>query len=538
MRALPRHLEGPLRYAEVHGLPMGARFSRLWQPWPEICLDLPWRAMRGEAVPLLAAWADAHRFPLRLCEVELTLASPSGQLSTRRQAMDLRLEEVVGGQVLLELELEEPGLWQLWADVRVERLPGPHGVAGQTLRFRNQLLPAMPEEPLLVRVDAHPMPRLPGLAHGDPHVHSSATRDMIEFGPPPELLRRAARTLDLDWFALTDHSYDLDDDPRDWHAHDPSLPVWEAQQDWIRAAAASPGPFVLPGEECSVGGVGGGILHLLLLAARRFWPGSADGGEGWRPRRPEWRLPALMEALRDSGSLAVSAHTGERPGLGERLLLRRRSWRAADMPFVQGHQILSGGLGGAFRHGLDLWRQELAQGRMAPILAGGDSHGHFSLGRSVRIPGRSLVWGRQQLFGRYRSAVLLGEGESLRPVADLGQDRRGARLVEELAGGRVLLTDGPLLHAVSGGGHPVLGGPLMGQRPWLHARLHADAGPLLWLRLWGGGPGGELLLQEWRGVSQDGLEPFPVDWQRWRWLRAELRQKDAMALSNAWWPCP
>ncbi len=537
MRALPRHLEGPARYAELHGLPMGSRFSRLWQPWPELYLDLPWRVTRGKPVPLLAAWADANQFPIRLCEVELSLASPRGVLQTRRQELDLRLVEVVGGQVLLELELDEPGLWQLWADVRVERLPGAHGVAGQSLRFRNQLAPGLPEEPLQVRVDAHPMPRLPGMVQGDPHVHSSATRDMIEFGPPPELLRHAATTLDLDWFALTDHSYDLDDDPLDWHRRHPELPVWEAQQAWIRHSATTNGPFVLPGEECSVGGVGGGLLHLLILAADRFWPGSADGGEGWRPRRAEWRLPALMEALRETGSLALSAHTGEHPGPGERLLLGRRAWRGPDMALVQGHQILSGGLGGAFRHGLALWGKELAQGRMSPIVAGGDSHGHFSLGRSIRVPGRSLSWGRHQLFGRYRSSVLLDEGESLAPTAQ-GPDRRGQRLVEEMAGARVMLGDGPLLHAVSGGGHPVLGGPLGGSRPWLHARLHQDAGALRWLRLWGMGSHGEELVKEWRQLSEDGLEAFPADWQRWRCLRAELRQADGFAMTNAWWPSP
>jgi len=533
----PRHLSGNPCYAELHGAPLGKRCSRLWQPWPSCYLDLPWRVTLGKRIPLLAAWSGAHRFPLRLCEVQLTLADPGGVLHHQRHDLSVDLRGVVGGQVLLDLQLDQPGLWQVWADVRAERLPGPHGATGMGVRFRNHLAPFLPEEPLQVRVDRQGPPRLPGMVQGDPHVHSSATRDMVEFGPPPHLLREAARSLDLDWFALTDHSYDLDDDPVDWHRNDPALPVWKAQQEWIRQAAVSQGPFVLAGEECSVGGVGGGILHLLLLAPTRFWPGGADGGEGWRPRRPEWRLPALMEALQDSGTLAVSAHTGERPGAGERWLLRRRAWKGRDMALVQGHQILSGGVGAAFQAGLDLWRGELAQGRFSPILAGGDSHGHFSLGRSVRVPALSLGWGRGQLFGRYRSAVLLQEGESL-ALEGNGEDRRSARLVEELASGRVLLGDGPLLHAVSGGGHPVLGGPLGGSRPWLRMEQHTAAGPLRSLRLFGGDGDGERLVHEWSDLPQEAMLPFPADWQRWRWLRAELRQAQGFAMSNAWWPAP
>jgi hypothetical protein len=385
-------------------------------------------------------------------------------------------------------------------------------------------------------VDACSLPRLPGLALGDPHVHSSGTRDMIEFGPPPALLRAAARAVELDWFALTDHSYDLDDAPDDWRRRDPALPAWRAQQDWLAAAARWPGPFVMAGEECSVGGLGGGVLHLLLLNPDRFWPGSADGGESWLPRRPEWRLPALLEALRGTGCLPVSAHTGELPGAGERLLLNRRAWRAGDVALLSAHQVLSGGLGEAFRCGRRLWLEQLGQGRETAILAGGDSHGHFSLGRSVRVPGLSLGWGRGQLFGRYRSAVLLEDDAAARldPPPPGVPDLRSALLVEELAAGRVLLTDGPLLWFAEAGGAPCLGGALPradGLR--LCLRTHADAGPLRWVRLHGGGPAGEALLGEWQGLGPEAELPLDPSWRRCRWLRAEARQADGFAMTNA-----
>lgn len=527
----------PPRYAELHDAPLGRGLSRLWQPWPEIYLDLPWRVTLGRPLPLLLAWADAHRFPVRLLELEIILASPHGRLTRRRLELDLRLESPLGGAIPLELgaELDEPGLWQAWVDGRVERLPGGPGAVGQGLRFRNQLARVFPEEPLCTRVDALPPPVLPGLVRGDPHTHSSGTRDMVEFGPPPELLRAAARALELDWFALTDHSYDLDDATDDWRRRDPALPAWQAQQAWLREAAACPGPFALAGEECSVGGLGGGILHLLLLQPDTFYAGSADGGESYLPRRPEWRLPALLEALRDSGCLPVSAHTGERPGAGERLLLRRRAWRADDMRLLAAHQILSGGTGADFAAGRGLWRGLLAEGRDTAILAGGDSHGHFSLGRSVQVPGFSVGWGRGQLFGRYCSAVCLeGGSQTLLPPAPGAADTRAARLLAELEAGRCLLGDGPLLWFEDEQGARHLGGELpRGSRLTLHARPHPAGGPLRSLRLWAGSATGEILLGEWVPDSDDPAFALAPAAPSCLWVRAELRQQGAFAMTNA-----
>jgi hypothetical protein len=520
------------QYAELHYAPWGRALSRLWQPWPEIYLDLPWRVRAGRPLPLLLAWADAHRYPVLLRELALTWLSPRGELRRDRLACDLRVESALGGALPLETALEEPGLWQCWVDALVERLPGSAGAAGQTLRFRNQLTARLPEEPLQVRVDAEPLPLLPGLLRGDPHAHASGTRDMIEFGPPPELLRAAAGALELDWFALTDHSYDLDDASDCWRRRDPALPAWRAQQDWLRAAAATPGPFVLPGEECSAGGLGGGVLHLLLLDPDRFYAGSADGGESLLPRRPEWRLPALLEALRGTGCLPVSAHTGESPGPAERVLLRRRAWREADLDLLGAHQILSGGLGGPFAAGRALWLEQLRRGRAAAILAGGDSHGHFSLARRLQLPGLALSWNREGLFGRYCSAVRLeGGAEALAPAAG---GARSGRLLAELAAGRCLLGDGPLLAFEDEAGGLHWGGALPSPRRLaLRAWTLPAGGPLLNLRLFGGGYGGEELLGEWREGGVELSLPLDESWLGRRWLRAELRQRDAFAMTNA-----
>jgi hypothetical protein len=523
------------RYPELHYAPLGRRLSRLWQPWPELFLDLPWRVDAGRPLPLLAVWADARRFPVRLLRLELTLVSPRGQVERRAADLDLRLDGQVGGAVLERLVLEGAGLWQVWADVELERLPGGVGVAGQRLRFRNQLAPGLPEDPLTCRVDAAPPPRLPGLVACDIHVHSSATRDMVEFGPPPDLLREAAAVLGVDAFALTDHSYDLDDAPDDWSRNDPSLPVWHAQQEWIRAANATPGPFVLDGEECSVGGDAGGVLHLLLLHPPQFVAGSADGGEGVWPRRPEWRLSGLLEALEGSGCLPVAAHSAEVPGRSERWLLRRRAWSADELRRVPALQALSGGRGPWRDDALAGWVDCLRAGGRPTLLAGSDSHGAFSLDRRVRRPLWRLEQDAGRRFGDGVSHVLL-PAPALSPPAG-GADPRAALLLDEMRAGRVMTGNGPLLAFVDAAERVALGGPVAGGGALrLRAWLPEACGPAGTLRVLAGSTDGERerLVVEIQGPSREIVLKDP--WSRASWLRAELRMPGGWACTGALLP--
>jgi hypothetical protein len=494
-----------LRYAELHYAPFGKGLSRLWQPWPEVYLDIPHRVTLGQPLPLLAAWADAHRFPCTLESFSCQLVSPSGRIL--HKALDeigsIPLDERQGGAVLTQFELDEAGEWQIWVDAQARSLSG-------TQRFRNQLAKAFEGEwPLIVRVESEPLPRMEGLMAGDPHVHSAGTFDMIEFGPPPDLLLAAARALELDWFALTDHSYDLDDALDDVRRQDPALPRWQAQQDWIRTRNPETDPLVIPGEELSIEGLGGGILHLLLLAPDQFYFGSADGGESALRRKSEWQLPALLERLRDTGCLPVSAHTCEEPGLGERLVLGRRRWEAADMRLLSCQQILSAAANQDFRDGLGISLDLMRQGLSQSWLAGNDSHGHFSIGRSIRWPGRSVSQGRGQLFGRFRSMVLA------RP----DQDRLQQAVLEECAAGRVLLSTGPLLSFEDHSGQRAFGGAWQGAGELeLQARLTAHQ-PEGFLRVFREDQGQEKLIFE-QPVSRDAT--LKLEMPTRGWLRAEL----------------
>jgi hypothetical protein len=538
MKACPPQLGQPLpapHYAELHFAPQGRRLSRLWQPWPEIYLDLPWRVEAGDRAPLLLVAADAARWPVDLLGWRVSWLDPRGRLGTLELPGGQQLSGQVDGVVIGELPVDEPGSWEVWIDGVARRRGG-----GAEIHFRNQLARGFAEEPLRLRVDPGPLPGAPGRLRGDPHVHSTGTRDMIEFGPPPELLRRAAQALGLGWFALTDHSYDLDDASDSCWRSDPALPRWREQQAWITASREGTGAFVLPGEECSVGAPGGGVLHLLLLAPPRFVEGAADSGERLLPGRSRWPLAELLADLRDSGCLPVAAHTGERPSRGERLLLRRRAWTAPALAALPAQQAISGGLGASWERGRALWIQSLRTGARPALLAGSDSHGHFSLARSLRVPGWSVETRRRGLFGRYTSAPLLPpEAAAALPAGGLSLAEAGRLqeiLLAALASGDVLCGDGPLVGFRGAAGDWRCGGPCDSFSGWRLAwEAATGAGALRELRLFGGDAGGERLLGTWTPDAAAGERGLPASAGGCDWLRAELLQADGWGSTGAFW---
>ena len=68
-----------LAYAEIH-----YRFpflpSRLYHKEPEIIFDLPFRARLNESVPLFLFVKDAHKFPIKLIELNVEISDSHGNL--------------------------------------------------------------------------------------------------------------------------------------------------------------------------------------------------------------------------------------------------------------------------------------------------------------------------------------------------------------------------------------------------------------------------------------------------------------------------
>lgn len=121
---------------------------------------------------------------------------------------------------------------------------------------------------------------------GDAHFHTFYSDNFVEFGAPVEASAEAAKTIGLDWFAVTDHSFDLDSDEgkidiKDalrGNTHDEKVKWAEYKAD---CAAVDSDVKCLLGEEVSVVNSRGRYVHLLGYNLENLdWAVPGEGGGG------------------------------------------------------------------------------------------------------------------------------------------------------------------------------------------------------------------------------------------------------------------
>jgi histidinol phosphatase-like PHP family hydrolase len=270
--------------------------------------------------------------------------------------------------------------------------------------------------------------------HGELHCHTDATSDQVEFGAPVEAMVELAKAQGLNFFAATDHSYDLDDLPENYLKNDSSLRKWHDLRERIKQCNVQNQDFVIiPGEEVSAGNSRRRNVHFLIFNSFRFFPGSGDSAERWFRTEPEMSITEILDQLGDE-ALAFAAHPEVPAPFLEWLLLRRGKWQWPDYqhPRLNGLQIWNGALEG-MEEGLARWRELLLAGKNLFIIAGDDAHGNFNRFRQVGIPHLRMREHHWHLFGRTRTAVLVDDQVSL------------SSLMAALRKGRACITTGPLV---------------------------------------------------------------------------------------------
>lgn len=391
----------PWLYAEIHyrfkGVP-----SRLFKPEPEIIADVPHRLEPEAPLPILLIIKDAKRFPIRLRRVTADITDAAGRhyhavLLREPKALDdyywWRLEKVA-------LPSNMTGRLSVNVILKYETR------RGRLKRAVNDNYRGMSHAPLLTYAATEPLPSLSGYISGDVHYHTDGTDDQVEFGAPLAATAAMAQAIGLQFFAATDHSYDIDDLPENYLQNDPQLQRWHTQRrdiaDWN---AQRNGVIILPGEEVSCANHRGRNVHFLILGHSRFLPGSGDGAERWFRTRPELSIEEILEQL-DDGAAAFAAHPSIQTPLLEWVLLRRGRWHREDClsPRLDGLQIWNGRQDG-MAEGLRTWRDILLSGRRLALAAGNDAHGNFSRFRQVGFPFLLMREHRLHLFGRARTVV-------------------------------------------------------------------------------------------------------------------------------------
>jgi hypothetical protein len=455
-----------LLYAETH-YRFKYFFSLLRKREPEIIADAPHRLEPGQPLPLLVLTKDANLYPCTLRQVTVVVRQKStvlfaGELLSAPRHLDKRF-----WWEILRLDVKD---WSGWVDLEVA-LQIEQNRRIKTYYSDNHRTSS--HKPLRVYLARDPLPRFPNLVLGDAHTHSTYTDDQVEFGPAIRSSRELCEAMGLSFFCVTDHSYDLDDHIDEYVANHPDLPKWKALQAEITDANSEAETFaIIRGEEITCRNEEGRNVHLLLLGARKYVPGSGDGAEQWLRTRSEMSIGEVL-ASKEDGTTACAAHPQERVPFLQRLLLGRGSWSDRDLwsEGLSGIQFANGFLDEGFWAGKRCWVKVLLSGRHLYAMGGNDAHGNFNRFRQIGLPFLKIKEMDDQLFGRMRTGVVVD-----------GQVSEGA-ILAAMQNGRVIVSDGPLARVTilePGGGRTEMGGTVRGksQRLAISARSTSEFGEL------------------------------------------------------------
>ncbi len=382
-------------YAEAH-FRFRIPFSRYFKRQPELIFDAPWRLEPGQPLTLFLLIKDADLFPVRLERVAYDFRSGDQDLGSRTFPLD---QELKSSMTHLEMEITDLDL------PRGELLIFPslvYLVAGKRYVMKTDNYHGIDKPPLRINVSGEKLPKPQGWLSGDLHLHSNLTNDQIEFGAPLAQTRKAAQLFGLDYFTATDHSYDLDDEPKNYLKNDPSLKKWTDSRGEISKLNDSPGPTLVPGEEISVANKRGATVHFLHFNDDKFFAGNGDSGDDWPKMVSQYSVDDVLEQ-RSQGTVSVAAHTAYKFPWWQRWLLKRGWWEAQDHlnQALDGVQILCGSPGyEAFHQSRQLWIYALLKGQHLAVYGGSDGHGNFNRNWHIKIPLWSMGIHEDQIFAQ------------------------------------------------------------------------------------------------------------------------------------------
>ena len=463
---------------------------------PEIIADTPSRLAPGRSLPIMLLIKDADKYPIKLEHVRISESDQQAVLFDEEYNIDVAIDS--WHRIIQLDQLPELETLKILVEIR-------YSIRGQRRTCIQNNLPGIPGEPFTVHQAGKPLPG-ENVLWGDLHHHTSWTEDMMEFGAPVEASVISANSFGLDFLALTDHSYDLDDEPGSWRTTDGELKKWHASRAKIGALSSrTDGLLLIPGEEVTVTSANHTNVHTLVLNHPEYLPGSGDGGE--RPLRTRSELTVTQLTARlDPDALAIAAHPYYQVPLLQRLIVRRNSWVQGDIlnPRISGIQIMNGALDKGFYRGRDAWIDLLLAGYRKYIYAGTDSHGDFNRFTGVKRPLISLIQRQANFLGCCRTGIVDQPSHSL------------ADTIKALAAGRCQISSGPsiILRAKSGDKIAQMGEELAGDRFVLTVTCSStpDFGSLDELRIYKGiiGASAEILSE----VIDLTTTPYSFVWEK------------------------
>ncbi len=411
-------------YLELHYRFPLFPFSRYFRREPEILVDTPHRINPGQKLPLVIIIKDANKFPVQLLSVSITIRSDSGN-QIQHEIDYNRLINQFWFEDCRELDLGDL-IGPIAITAKID-----YSINGRRKSIVNHNVATSRPFPLLTYASDNPIPGSQNYWWGDLHYHSNYTEDFVEFGASLSATKTAARALGLDFVAITDHSYDLDNEWGQWTKNDPKLKKWELSRAEIQSQNEKDPPLLIPSEEVTVRNSKDRNVHLLVFNYAQFIPGSGDGAEKWFHHYSEQNIPDTLTQL-DNNTLAIAAHPFAHTALLQWLLINRGAWETTDINHdeLNGLQIINGYI--QQRH-VDRWVHHLLKGKHHFIYAGNDAHGNFNHFHQIKIPMLSTVHHQDQILGKWRTGVI--------KKGKLNLDN----IMLQLRRGRCIVSNGPAL---------------------------------------------------------------------------------------------
>ncbi len=413
-------------YAEIH-YRFRYFFSLLKKSEPEIIADVPYRVERPQPLPVLLLIKDADAYPIHLQKAEVFVNGQKVESRSFDTLINRHFYEAV-----LEVPTEKLQAGKTEIAVKIW-----YGINGKAKVCFNDNYRTGSKAPFICYVSDEALPAEDGFFYGDLHSHSSFTEDQIEFGAGLESMRRMAGAVGLNFFAVTDHSYDLDDMPDNYLVNDPQLRKWSAFKRQVAQLNARPsGPVIIPGEELSVGNRKNQNAHLLVLNNPDFIEGRGDSGEKWFRFKPDHQIDDIP-ALISEQAMLIPAHSAEKVPLVQKLFINRGEWSEADLqhPFFTAVQSINGGNAKETEAGIRQWVRFLLKGRKRTLIAGNDAHGSFARNRHISIPFVYLRESLRHRFGVWKTSVFIRDF-----------DRRPETILQAVRQGQVMVTNGPFVN--------------------------------------------------------------------------------------------
>ncbi len=415
-----------LMYTEMH-----YRFrltgSRYFKNEPEILADAPFRISPGEVLPVMLLVKDADRYPVFLESVTIETFTADHSVEPEKHHIPLNVN-ISDRWWYRTIPVAIPDRGKtLFLMVSFK-----YKINDENRKCINHNLKLLSPEPMSVFISENPFPYSEYYRWGDIHFHSNLTDDMVEFGSPIYPTRETAVALGLDFFCVTDHSYDLDDKPGSWKETDPLLQKWDISRRYIQKLNEDEDQcLIIPGEEVTLMNHRRRNIHGLVLNEEKFIPGSGDGAE--RPFRfkSEYSTETISSQLSPE-SLFIAAHPFTEIPFFQWILIKRGKWEWNDiiLSHITGLQILNGEPDKGFLRGCKIWVELLLKGYRKFIYAGNDSHGNFNMFRQIKTPMLSLHENRSQIFGKCRTGVI-SRGDDMNSI------------MNSLRKGRCIITNGP-----------------------------------------------------------------------------------------------